>query len=190
MKPLLYISGPYGAATLAERQINIAYARRRYVAAVSSGEWWAICPHTMTSGMEMQCPEIETCEWLKSDISLLSLCDALWVSMPDTCAYYSDGVALEIAWAMKAGMPVFAAFETPGKEHLPHPHQAYTPTGRMPQVFAMNPFFEMNQQRGLYEDTMEPTQIWIAGNAVTQYVEQGECIDPEKYKGSSLRRKQ
>lgn len=49
MKPILYISGPYSAETRIERQKNVYNATVRYIEALKSGEWWAICPHTMTN---------------------------------------------------------------------------------------------------------------------------------------------
>jgi len=104
MKPILYISGPYSAETLIDRQQNILDAKRRFIDALATGEWWAVCPHTHTDGLETHLPQIPHEEWLKMDITMLAGCDALWV---DSDNELSDGVMLETAWAIESGMPVY-----------------------------------------------------------------------------------
>jgi len=104
MKPLLYISGPYSAETYQGRQQNILNAKRRYIETLKSGEWWAICPHTMTAEMEIHVPEMSHEEWIQVDITMLAQCDAIWADYPRNKG--SAGTRLEVAWALLAGMPI------------------------------------------------------------------------------------
>ena len=104
MKPILYISGPYSAESLIDRQQNILNAKRRFVAALATGEWWVVCPHTHTAELEMHLPDVDHSEWLCMDIAMLAGCDAIWI---DPYENLSKGVLLELAWAMLAGFPLF-----------------------------------------------------------------------------------
>ena len=104
MKPILYISGPYSANSLIDRQQNILNAKRRFVDALATGDWWAVCPHTHTAEMEMHLPGVDHDEWLRMDIAMLAGCDAIWVYINDRL---SPGMKLELAWAKLANMPLF-----------------------------------------------------------------------------------
>ena len=64
MRPRLYISGPYTAATPHKTDENINCARSRMIEAMLSG-WWPRCPHTHTARMERDAPEISWDEWLE-----------------------------------------------------------------------------------------------------------------------------
>lgn len=111
MKPILYISGPYSAETRIERQKNVYNATVRYIEALKSGEWWAICPHTMTNDMEVHVPEMPHEEWIASDIAILAKCDAIWADYLKNKK--SAGTRLELAWAILAGMPIHLGSRTP-----------------------------------------------------------------------------
>ena len=105
MKPILYISGPYSADSLIERQQNIWNAKRRFINVLATGEWWAVCPHTHTAELEMHLPDVDHSEWLCMDIAMLAGCDALWIDIYKGLP--SPGVQMELAWAIEAGMPVY-----------------------------------------------------------------------------------
>ena len=117
MKPILYISGPYSADSLIDRQQNILNAKRRFISALATGEWWAVCPHTHTAELEMHLPDVDHDEWLKMDIAMLAGCDALWF---DYSKGTSPGVLLEIAWAYLSGMPIYEIYFVPFKNDIPY----------------------------------------------------------------------
>ena len=117
MKPILYISGPYSADTLIERQQNILNAKRRFVAALATGEWWAVCPHTHTAELEMHLPDVDHDEWLKMDIAMLAGCDAVWM---DSWCTKTVGVKLELVWAYLAGMPISTTSTVPLAKKFTH----------------------------------------------------------------------
>ncbi len=167
MKPLLYISGPYSAPTLIQREQNILNAKERYIRAMRSGEWWAVCPHTHTAGMETHLPEWKHEEWIAYDISLLRMCDAIWIS-PSASLHMSHGTYLELAWAILANMPIMVNTEVLTKDYVYDSSGLIT--GEIPCSSWLNKS-EINQ--ALVE--------------MTRLVCKGIVDDPQLYKGSMLR---
>ena len=157
MKPILYISGPYSADSLIDRQQNILNAKRRFVAALATGEWWAVCPHTHTAELEMHLPDVDHDEWLKMDIAMLANCDAIWISGTDYYNYLSNGVRLELTWASLAKMPIYITYFTPSITDKP---------------------IKML-------DSWDVPASYVA--LINDGVSRGEIPDPKTYKGSVLK---
>jgi len=160
MKPIIYISGPYSAETYLGRQQNILNAKRRYIETLKSGEWGAICPHTMTAEMEIHVPEMGHEEWIMADITMLAQCDAIWADYLRNKK--STGTRLELAWAILAGMPI----------HL---------GSRAPSVSSI---LRNNRRQDLMDpvckDLMEDVQ------KIFEMVSDGMIPDPVFYNGSAL----
>ncbi len=160
MKPIIYISGPYSAATAMQRQKNVHRAAERYIDTLKSGEWWAICPHTMTNEMEIHVPEMPHEEWIASDICLLAKCDAIWADYLKNKR--SVGTRLELAWAILAGMPIHLGNWVP-----------------------LAPNMLKNNRR---RDLMEPIYEELAEDRekIFSMAADGKIPDPVYYKGSML----
>ena len=171
MKPILYISGPYSADSLIDRQQNILNAKRRYVAALATGEWWAVCPHTHTAEMEMHLPGVDHDEWLRMDITMLAGCDAIWV---DDC-HLSKGARMELVWAWMAKIPIYIGPESELPAH--------------PLDILHSPWI-CNEYLGITMDTdidMKKEYKPIV-TVINDMVSRGEIPDPKTYKGSVLTR--
>ena len=160
MKPIIYISGPYSAGTTLQRQKNVHRATERYIDALKSGEWWAICPHTMTNEMEIHVPAIPHDEWVASDIAILAKCDAIWADYLKNKG--SAGTRLELAWAILAGMPIHLGSRTPSVPSILR-------NNRRPDL--IEPVYD--------ELTEDREKIWTMAA-------DGEIPDPEFYTGSAL----
>jgi len=162
MKPTIYISGPYSADSLIDRQQNILNAKRRFVAALATGEWWAVCPHTHTAELEMHLPGVDHDEWLRMDITMLASCDAIWADYLKNKG--SVGTRLELAWAILAGMPIHLGSLTPSVPSILR-------NNRRPDL--IEPVYD--------ELTEDREKIWAMAA-------DGEIPDPEFYNGSVLTR--
>ncbi len=160
MKPILYISGPYSATTTMDRQKNVHRAAERYIATLKSGEWWAVCPHTMTNEMEIHVPEMPHEEWIASDIALLARCDAIWADYLNHKE--SVGTRLELAWAMMAGMPIHLGVWVP-----PAPNM-----------------LKNNRRRDLMAPVYD--DLRLDRYLILKMAADGEIPNPASYKGSSL----
>lgn len=99
-KPVLFISGPYRAASPDTILANIMAARD-----VARSVWQcgavALCPHTNTALMDGCLPDSV---WLEGDIELLRRCDGI-VLLPGWAA--SEGTLAEREVALQLRMPVF-----------------------------------------------------------------------------------
>lgn len=181
MKPMLYLASPYSADTLLEREQNVADARRRFIEVMEDGRWLPFCPHTHTENMEFYMPDFDKEHWMILDIHMLAKCDALWIVMPPDHPTYSPGVALELVWAIRAGMPVFAIFGIQKSSHysIPDPDMLYNDNGQAYQLFdPFNPFITISKD----EEWVLKSQLDIAENAMWQMVEAAEIPDPEKWR--------
>ena len=177
MKPLLYISGPYSAPTLIERERNINIARKRMIDIVKSGAMWPVCPHTHTAGLEMHLPDVDWREWLYLDLRMLADCDAIWVQMPHESPTYSAGVALEVAWAQLADMPIIVEFAV----HRIIPGPGMFREYRRPPAY--NPLYRFADE---LQHSSASASLQLARDAIRQWVDYGKIPDPESYKGSCL----
>lgn len=101
MKKLVYIAGPYRAAT--ERAVveNIRNAEAVALMVWQAGHY-ALCPHMNTALFGGACPDEV---WLAGDLEMLRRCDAV-VVCPGWHA--SSGTKAEVAEAKARGIPVFA----------------------------------------------------------------------------------
>lgn len=166
MKPLLYISGPYSAPTPLGREQNIINAKERYIRAMRSGMWWAVCPHTHTAGMEIHLPEWNHDQWIAYDVSLLRVCDAIWIT-PSRSLSLSHGTYMELAWAILADMPVMINTEVVSPEYV-YRGSGFI-NGEIPAASWLNQI-EINQ----------------AIQEINEMVCKGSIDDPELYQGSKV----
>lgn len=167
MKPLLYISGPYSAPSQIEREQNILKAKERYIRAMRSGYWWAVCPHTHTAGMEIHLPEWSHAEWISYDIGMLRMCDAIWIS-PSASLHLSHGTYLELAWAILANMPIMINTEVVTYNYV------YDSSGLIDGKIPMSSW-------------LNAAEITGAILEINELVRRGKVDDPGLYKGSVLR---
>lgn len=72
---LIFIAGPYKAATRKGIKANIAHARAAAIRLWKEG-YAVICPHMNTALFDGICPE-ET--WLQGDLEILKRCDAIYL---------------------------------------------------------------------------------------------------------------
>lgn len=107
MQPLIYVAGPYRAATRAAIAQNIAAARQVGLAAARLG-WYPAIPHSNTSHMDHYAPELGDDYWLRGTMELMERCDAVvlvagWEN--------SQGTLGEITRADELHIPVFRSLD-------------------------------------------------------------------------------
>lgn len=97
---VVYIAGPFRAATAYEIELNVRVAEARALEVWRLGAA-AICPHANTRFFHGAAPDEL---WLSGDLELLRRCDALI-----TCRGYenSSGAKAEIEFARANGIPIF-----------------------------------------------------------------------------------
>jgi hypothetical protein len=96
---VVFISGPYRAATIRGIQENIRRAEEWMIKFILAG-WAVICPHKNTALFDGLAPD-ET--WLKMDRELLSRCDAVFM-MPGW--EKSEGAKAERQEARRLGLRI------------------------------------------------------------------------------------
>jgi len=99
---LVYIAGPFRAATAWEIEQNVRRAEELALEVARAGAM-PVCPHTNTRFFHGQCTDEF---WLAGTLELLRRCDAV------VAAYgweRSSGSRAEIETAFKLGTPVFLA---------------------------------------------------------------------------------
>ena len=104
--PVVYVAGPYRAATRELIAENIAVARSVAVATARLG-WFPLCPHTNTAHFDDDIPGQDQF-FLDGTLALMERCDAVvlingW--------RYSAGTLGEVHRARELGMPIFACLE-------------------------------------------------------------------------------
>lgn len=116
---VVYISGPYTAATEEAVAANVAAAKRAGQEIMRRGHV-AVCPHTMTHRWE-DTGELTWADFLRGDIAILERCDAICMvgAWED-----SQGALRELARARELRLYVFE-----GAAQVP----AYIPAGDMPE---------------------------------------------------------
>lgn len=107
MKPLvIYIAGPYSAATPEAIEANVAIARQAGIAVMQRGHV-VLCPHTMTYGWDQE-TGLTYEHFIRADLVLLERCDAIlmvgdWRSSP--------GAIGELQFAREHDLAVYFAVE-------------------------------------------------------------------------------
>jgi len=96
---LLFISGPYRAATTWDISMNIVAARRAAIKMWQAG-YAVICPHSNTSHFDGICPD-ET--WLDGDLEMLRRCDVIYMMAK---WQESEGARVEHDLAIELGIVV------------------------------------------------------------------------------------
>lgn len=99
---LIYVAGPYTAATHIEVERNVLNAKEAAIELLRRG-WAVICPHTMTHTCEIGTglePEV----FYNSDFEILRRCDAIYM-LPSW--NYSSGSVAELEQAKRDGLKVF-----------------------------------------------------------------------------------
>ena len=104
--PVVYVAGPYRAATRELIAENIAVARSVAVATARLG-WFPLCLHTNTAHFDDDLPGQDQF-FLDGTLALMERCDAVvlingW--------RYSAGTLGEVHRARELGMPIFACLE-------------------------------------------------------------------------------
>lgn len=104
--PVVYVAGPYRAATRELITENIAVARSVAVATARLG-WFPLCPHTNTAHFDDDLPGQDEF-FLDGTLALMERCDAVvlingW--------RYSSGTLGEVHRARELGIPIFACLE-------------------------------------------------------------------------------
>ena len=107
MQPLIYVAGPYRAATRAAIAQNIAAARQLGLAAARLG-WFPVIPHSNTSHLDHYAPELSDEFWLRGTMEMMERCDALVLV---TGWEVSKGTAAEIARADELRIPIYRSLE-------------------------------------------------------------------------------
>ncbi|MGV8921617.1 MAG: DUF1937 family protein [Pseudomonas sp.] len=107
MIPIIYVAGPYRAATHELVAANIAAARQVAVLTAHLG-WFPICPHTNTAHFEVDLEDKGDDFWLAGTMALMERCDAV-VLVPGW--RYSSGTLAEIHRAREMGLPIFTSAE-------------------------------------------------------------------------------
>lgn len=103
MQPLIYVAGPYRAATRAAIALNIMQARLLGIEAARRG-WFPVIPHANTAHMEVDLPNLGDEFWLRGTMEMMERCDALvlvdgWEN--------SVGTVAEVQRADQLHIPVF-----------------------------------------------------------------------------------
>jgi nucleoside 2-deoxyribosyltransferase len=104
--PVVYVAGPYRAATRELIAENIAVARSVAVSSARMG-WFPLCPHTNTAHFDDDLPGQDQF-FLDGTLALMERCDAVvlingW--------RYSAGTLGEVHRARELGIPIFACLE-------------------------------------------------------------------------------
>ena len=102
---VVYVAGPYTAATEELKQVNIR------MASITARELWAngcsvICPHLNTRDFELA-PETSSLShnvWIEGDLAIIARCDAV-VLLPGWEG--SHGARQEVLYALQKGKPVY-----------------------------------------------------------------------------------
>lgn len=98
--PVVYIAGPYRAATPWQVQANIRHAQEHALTVWKLGAV-ALCPHSNTGQFEGECDDSV---WLEGDKELLRRCDALLLISGWEA---STGARAEHQLAIAVGIPCF-----------------------------------------------------------------------------------
>ena len=101
--PVIYVAGPYRAATRELIANNIAAARTVAVQTAHLG-WFPICPHTNTAHFDDDLPNQDQF-FLDGTMALMERCDAVVLVEGWRC---SQGTLGEIHRARELSMPIFA----------------------------------------------------------------------------------
>lgn len=96
---LVFVSGPYRAETVEQRQSNIMKARAKSIELWKQG-YAVICPHMNTAHFDGMCPDEV---WLEGDIEILRRCDV--IAMVDGWES-SVGAKAELEIAEQLGMEI------------------------------------------------------------------------------------
>ncbi len=96
---LVYICGPYRAATIEKRQENIDRARAAMLKLIAA-EHSVICTHTMTAHCDNLLPDEA---FLKHGLALLEKCDAVYVLKGSR---NSVGAMMELGLAKSLGLEI------------------------------------------------------------------------------------
>jgi len=111
--PVVYVAGPYRAATPETVKLNVARAEK-----VAQDLLWrgynVICPHTMMHGWENS--DLGDEDFLRNGLALLARCDAVYVvaraaRTSDGAWFVSEGTRAEIGLAQRRGIPCFETVE-------------------------------------------------------------------------------
>lgn len=108
MQPLIYVAGPYRAATRDDIARNIDAARVIGISAAAIG-WFPVIPHANTAHMELDLPDLGDEFWLRGTLAIMERCDAV-VLVPGW--ERSAGTLGEIARADALRIPVFRTLDT------------------------------------------------------------------------------
>jgi nucleoside 2-deoxyribosyltransferase len=104
--PVVYVAGPYRAASREKIADNIIAARAVAVAAARLG-WFPICPHTNTAHFDDDLPDQDQF-FLDGTLALMERCDAVVLVNGWGC---SQGTLGEIRRARELGMPIYEQLE-------------------------------------------------------------------------------
>lgn len=107
MQPLIYVAGPYRAATRDAIAQNIDAARVIGISAAALG-WFPVIPHANTAHMELDLPGLGDDFWLAGTLEMMERCDAV-VLVPGW--QNSAGTRGEIIRAEELGIPIFRALD-------------------------------------------------------------------------------
>ena len=113
MQPLIYVAGPYRAATRDDIARNIDAARVIGISAAAIG-WFPVIPHANTAHMELDLPELGDDFWLRGTLEMMERCDAV-VLVPGW--QNSAGTLGEIARADELRIPIFRTLDTLPSAH-------------------------------------------------------------------------
>lgn len=105
--PVVYVAGPYRAATRAGIELNIQSARLTGLHCCHKG-WSPLIPHANTGGLDAVAPAIPDEFWLGATMELMRRCDAVVL-----CPGYgkSVGTVAEMLEAKRLGLPIFATLD-------------------------------------------------------------------------------
>jgi len=107
MQPLIYVAGPYRAATRDAIARNIDAARSIGISAAAIG-WFPVIPHANTAHMELDLPGLGDDFWLAGTLEMMERCDAV-VLVPGW--ENSAGTRGEIIRAEELGIPIFRSLD-------------------------------------------------------------------------------
>lgn len=107
MLPLIYVAGPYRAATRDDIARNIYAARVVGIRAAALG-WFPVIPHANTAHMELDLPGLGDDFWLAGTLEMMERCDAV-VLVPGW--QNSAGTRGEIIRAEELGIPIFRTLD-------------------------------------------------------------------------------